>query len=161
MKTLKKVLIAICLFWCGREIQAQETVTASGGNASGGGGSVSYSVGQVAYTTSTSTTGTLTQGVQQPYEILVVTGIEDANGISLELSVFPNPTSDFLKLKVESYILKNLSYQLYDVNGSLIENGEIVSKETVIKTRDLTPAAYYLRIIDNEKEIKTFKIIKN
>jgi len=161
MNILRKILITICLLWCGRGIQAQETVTASGGNASGSGGSVSYSVGQVAYTTSTSTTGTVTQGVQQPYEILVVTGLEVAKGISLEFLVYPNPTSDFLKLKVENNIFKNLTYQLYDVNGSLIENGEIVSKETVIKTGNLAPAAYYLRISDNEKEIKAFKIIKN
>jgi hypothetical protein len=156
-----KVLISILLFWIGIDMQAQEAVTASGGNAAGSGGTVSYTVGQVAYSTYTSSSGTVTQGVQQPYEILVATGIEEASGISLEFSIYPNPTSDFLKLVVESYKLENLSFQLYDANGSLLQNGEIVNKETVLNTGDLAPAAYYLRISDNEKEIKTFKIIKN
>jgi len=140
---------------------AQETVTTSGGNATGSGGTVSYTIGQVAYSTNTNTAGTVTQGVQQPYEILVVTGLEEAKGINLEFSVYPNPTSDFLKLRVENYKLENLVYQLYDSNGSLLQNGEIKNKETVIRTGDLAPAAYYLRISANEKEIKTFKIIKN
>jgi len=154
-------MIVVFLFLFAIGIQAQETVTSSGGNATGSGGTVSYTVGQVAYNTNTSTTGTVTQGVQQPYEIFVVTGLEEAKGINLEFSVYPNPTIDFLKLKVENYILENLIYQLYDANGSLIKNGKIIEKETIMQAGDLAPAAYYLRIYDHQKEVKTFKIIKN
>ena len=60
-----------------------------------------------------------------------------------------------------SYNLENLTFRLYGVNGSVIQNGEVVNQETIIETGGLPPAAYYLRIIDNDKEIKTFKIIKN
>jgi hypothetical protein len=154
------IMIVVFQLLCANGIQAQETTTASGGDATGSGGTVSYTVGQVAYTTYTSETGIVTQGVQQPFEILVVTGIEEAKGISLEFSVYPNPTSDFLKLKVESYELVNLSYELYDINGGLLQNGEIVGKETVIRTGGLASAAYYLRINDTHKVVKTFKIIK-
>jgi hypothetical protein len=64
-------------------------------------------------------------------------------------------------LKVESYELENLSYELYDINGSLLQSNEIVGKETVIQTGNLSPAAYYLKVSDDQKEVKTFKIIKN
>ena len=159
---MKKRIVLFLFVVCGSVISnAQQTISTAGGEAIGTGGTVSYTIGQTDYNTLTGNSGVVMQGVQQPYEILVVTGIEEANGISLEFSVYPNPTSDFLKLKVESYKLDNLSYQLYDVNGSLFHNGEIVSKETVIQTGDLPPAAYYLKIIDNQKEVKTFKIIKN
>jgi len=77
------------------------------------------------------------QGVQQPFEILVVTGIEEAKGISLEISVYPNPTSDFLKLNVESFELENLSYELYDIKCSLLSSNKIVGKETIIQTGNL------------------------
>jgi hypothetical protein len=40
----------------------------AGGEATGSGGSVSYSVGQVVYTTNTGINGSVAQGVQQPYE---------------------------------------------------------------------------------------------
>ena len=101
------------------------------------------------------------QGIQQPYEILVISGIDEAEVISLEISVYPNPISDFLKLKLGSYNLEKLYFKLYDFNGSLVRTGEILSKETVIQTGDLAPAVYYLQINDNENEVKTFKIIKN
>ncbi len=140
---------------------AQQTISTTGGAASGTGGTVSYTVGQVVFTTQTGISETITQGVQQPYEILVVTGIDEAAGIKLEFSVYPNPTSDFLLLKAENYNIENLNYQLYDINGSIIQNGEIVNQETIIETGILPPAAYYLRITDNGKEIKIFKIVKN
>jgi len=50
-------------------LQAQETIPASGGKASGSGGTASYSFGQVVYTTYTGTNGLVAQGVQQPFEI--------------------------------------------------------------------------------------------
>jgi len=154
-------MIVVFLLLCANGIQAQETVATSGGNASGSGGTVSYTVGQVSYTTIESTIGTITQGVQQPYEILVLTGLEEAECISLEFSIYPNPAFDFLKLIATNYKLENLTYQLYDINGSLLQNGEIINSETIIQTGNLPSATYYLRIIDNQKEIKTFKIIKN
>jgi hypothetical protein len=153
-------MIVVLLLLCSIGIQAQETVTTSGGNATGSGGTISYTVGQIVYTTHVSTTGIITQGVQQPYEILVITGIEEAQGISLEISTYPNPVSDVLTLKVENYKSENLTYQLYDVHGSLLQNGEIVLNETIIQTENLAPAVYYLKVSDDQKEVKTFKIIK-
>ncbi len=140
---------------------AQSELSIAGGEATGAGGTMSYTIGQVAYTLNTNASGTVTQGVQQPFEIFVVTGLEEAIGINLAFSVYPNPTAGLLKLKIENYALENLSYQLYDVIGGLLQNGDIMDKETVIPTGELAPAAYYLRISDNQKELRTFKIIKN
>ena len=47
-------------------LQAQESVNATGGDASGSGGSVSYSVGQITYQTHTGINGSVAEGVQQP-----------------------------------------------------------------------------------------------
>jgi hypothetical protein len=52
-------------------LQAQQTIPATGGLATGSGGTVSYTVGQVADTTQTGSGGTVTQGVQQPFEIWI------------------------------------------------------------------------------------------
>lgn len=49
-------------------LYAQTSILASGGDNSGSGGSVSYSVGQVFYTTNTGTSGSVEQGVQHPFE---------------------------------------------------------------------------------------------
>jgi len=159
MKNKKIYIIAFCLFGAGTAIQAQQTIAAAGGNATGSGGSVSYSVGQLTYTTYQSTTGTVSQGVQQPYEILTI-GIDEVPGISLEYSVYPNPTSGLLKLKTENVPMKDLWYRLYDMNSKLLINNKIDATEMDIPMENLESATYFLIINENQKEVKTFKIIK-
>lgn len=142
-------------------LQAQKSVNSTGGNASGSGGSASYSVGQVVYTTNTGTNGSVSQGVQQPYEISVVTGIEEAKGINLSVSAYPNPTTDYLTLSIGEFDISNLSYQLYDMNGKLLQNAKITGNQTSIVMSNLVPANYFVKVIQGNKEVKTFKIIKN
>ena len=156
-----KISIVIVFVIGFTSLQAQSTNPASGGNASGSGGSVSYTIGQIVYTKNNGTNGSVAQGVQQPYEISVVTGIEEALGISLEIMVYPNPATDFVKLKIENYEVQNLRYQLYDINGSLLQDNKIVGKETNIVMSNYMSAAYFLKVTDKNKVVKTFKIIKN
>ena len=160
MRHKRLKLSAILLLGLGLTgLQAQESVNVNGGNASGSGGSASYSVGQVVYTTNTGTGGSLTQGVQQPFEISVVTGIEQT-AINLAISAYPNPTFDFLQLKVETEKFKDLSYQLYDMNGKLLQNKKITGKLTSIAMSNFVTATYFVKITEGNKEIKSFKIIK-
>jgi hypothetical protein len=161
MKKFNVPLIALCLFVSGTTIQAQNTIPASGGNASGSGGSASYTVGQIVYITSSNSNGSVAQGVQQPYEISVVTAVEKAKDISLEIVVYPNPVTDFAKLKIKNYEVENLRYQLYDIHSSLLQDNKIVGNETNIIMSNLLPATYFLKVTDINKVIKTFKIIKN
>jgi hypothetical protein len=143
-------------------VQAQTSITASGGNANGGGGTVSYTVGQIVYTTNTSTSsGSVSQGVQQPYEISVISGIEKAKDISLVCSVYPNPTTDYLTFKALNYDKNNLSFWLYGVNGNLILNKRIEGNETQVSMQNLPSGTYIFKVLDNGMEVKTFKIIKN
>ena len=160
---MKKIrLITFILFGFGLPVvQAQNAIPATGGNASGSGGSVSYSIGQIVYTKNAGTNGTAAQGVQQPYEISVVTAIEKALDISLEMVVYPNPATDFIKLKISNYDLQNLRYQLYDINGSLLLDNKVESNETSIIMSNYLPSTYFLIISDKNKVVKTFKIIKH
>lgn len=135
-------------------------ITAAGGNATGTGGSASYSVGQLVYTTATGSNGSVAQGVQQPYEINVISGIEDIYGIELFMA-YPNPVGNSLILKIENNELDLFSYQLYNLTGSLIRSSKISSLETSINMAELIPSTYFLRIYIDNKEVKTFKIIKN
>jgi len=141
-------------------LHAQESPTATGGEATGTGGTASYSVGQVVYTTNTGTNGSVAQGVQQPYEISTTVGINETT-INLELSVYPNPTTDYIQLKVESEKVKSLTFQLIDLQGKVITNKKITASNTTIKMEELPKAIYFLNVTKNNQVIKTFKIIKN
>jgi len=141
-------------------LQAQESLNIAGGDAVGSAGSVSYSLGQIVYTSNTGTYGSIDEGVQQPFEIYIVTGIDEAEGIHISVSVFPNPTSDYLILSIEDFDISNLVYQLYDMNGKLYQNQKIISKQTYIDMMELAPASYFVKVIDGHREVKTFIVIK-
>jgi hypothetical protein len=162
MRHKKVKLSSLLIFGMGLTgLQAQEAVSAAGGNATGSSGTVSYTVGQVAYITTSASSGTITQGVQQPFEIMIVTGIEDANDINLDCSAYPNPATGFVNLKVNNYNMENLIYQLFDMNGKLILIKKVDGNETIIPMENLVPSTYILRVTENNKDVKTFKIIKN
>lgn len=159
----KRVLTVILLLVLGGLtcLQAQETITTAGGEASGSGGTASYTVGQVVYTSQTGTNGnSVAQGVQQPFEISVVTGIAEAKGISLEVSAYPNPTTDYLTVKVENYETARLQYIVFDINGKLLQQVKCTGNETSIDIQDYPAANYFVKVLDNQKVIKTFKVLK-
>ena len=141
-------------------IQAQDAIPVTGGNVSGSGGTVSYTVGQVVYTNNTGYNGSVAQGVQQPFEISVVTTIEEDKGISLNFMVYPNPAANVLILKIEGKIPPQWMASLSDMNGKLLENKKITENETIILIGNYASAIYFLKIADTNKEIKTFKIVK-
>lgn len=162
MRYKRLKLSAILLLGLGlTSLQAQESVNATGNNASGNGGSVSYSVGQVVYTTNSGTSGSVAQGVQQPYEISVVTGIEEAKGINLSISAYPNPVTDKLILSVDNFELSTLNYQLYNINGRFLQTQELTGSKTQIDMETYSPAIYFVRVISGNQVVKEFKIIKN
>lgn len=105
-------LLAVGLLWTGLA-QAQESVNASGGDATGSGGTVAYSIGQVVYTTNTGSNGSVAQGVQHAYEIFTV-GIKET-ALNISLTIFPNPTTDNLTLQISDYNNEKLSFQLFDI----------------------------------------------
>lgn len=139
---------------------AQQATVASGGDASGTGGTSSYTIGQVAYTNATGSNGSVNQGVQQPYEIFTL-GNDHYPEIALLLTVYPNPTTTLVNLKIENHSLENLQYQLFDLNGRQIQSQKINASETQIQMENLASAIYLLNVMENNKLLKTFKIIKN
>ncbi|MDX2415308.1 MAG: T9SS type A sorting domain-containing protein [Bacteroidales bacterium] len=155
---IKLIIILLVIGLTG--LKAQETIINSGGSISGNGGSVSYSIGQVFYKFNSAGNGSEAQGIQQPYEISVITAIEGVDALSFEIIVYPNPATDHLNLKVENYETNNLSYRLYNINGTLLENRKIEGPETDIVIRHFTAGTYFLKVIEKQGEIRTFKIIK-
>ena len=139
---------------------AQQATTSSGGNTIGVGGSTSYSIGQVAYITQTGSTGSISQGVQQAYEIFTL-GVNNFPEIKLSMSVYPNPTISNITLKVEDLSLNDLKIELFDTNGRQIQSRKVQSTNTFIDLENLPSSTYILKVESENKTIKTFKIIKN
>lgn len=158
MKHFAKVLIAFCLFVYGTTIQAQNSLSTAGGDA-GAVYTVSFTVGQILYA-SYGTTQMISQGIQGPFDISLISGKEGTSEIILEAKAYPNPTTGFLNLKIGDYKTDELDFQLIDMNGTLFQADKIVGNETLIQMGNFKSGTYFLKISENNREVKTFKIIK-
>ena len=157
LKLLALLLSCILTFsW----MYGQESISAAGGTASGSGGSVTYTIGQLAWNMYSGSNGTILQGVQQPYEISVITAVENTRDINLECLVYPNPTRGLVKLFVTFSVNRNLRFQLYDLNGVILQDMKVDSDVTEISLEKQPSSVYFMKVISNNQEIKVFKIIK-
>ncbi|MEM6719822.1 MAG: T9SS type A sorting domain-containing protein [Bacteroidota bacterium] len=151
----KTILLAVLLFTS--LLAAQETTVSSASESTGSNGSVTYSVGLISVETLESADGSVSQGVQIPLEVTQLLSVNDPQFNNVNVQIFPNPTSDIVKVTVGNH--QNLSFQMYDLNGKLI------NKQTNITSQQISLGAfksgiYLLKILQNNKEIKTFKIVK-
>jgi len=141
------------------ESYAQQGILSTGGDATGDAGSFSYSVGQVSFTTLTGTTGSITEGVQQPYEILL-DGIYNEPGISLKCMIYPNPATTSLILKIEGQEIKKMDYKVCNLNGMVLEESGIKDNETTILLDEFVSGTYLLIVSENNRTVAFHKIIK-
>tara|TARA_B110000503_G_C7073104_1_gene381699 strand:+ start:79 stop:555 length:477 start_codon:yes stop_codon:yes gene_type:complete len=156
---MKKFKLIILFLFSLQLSYAQETVPSTGGNASGAGGSFSFTVGQVFYTSNTSSAGAVSQGVQQVFEIQTLsnTGLST---VQLTAVTYPNPTTDDVVLKIIDTGLENLQYTLFDLNGKTIDSKKIRTSSTQITMKNYSIGLYLLKLTKKNQPIKTFKIIK-
>ena len=159
-KKFEYFLVILCCYGFFTPLQGQETIPVTGGNASGSGGSVSYTVGQILYNTISGTSGSVAHGIQQPYEISIVTAVENTEEVTLEYSVYPNPTRGLIKLIIKPFDHDNWRFRLYDLNSILLQDKKIENAETEISLENLSASMYFLKVLNNNMEIKVFKIVK-
>jgi len=120
---------------------------------------MSSSMGQFAYITYEGVNGSVSEGVQQPYEISIASVVQTVAEISCY--VYPNPTDENIILSIASTNGKNLVFQLYDSKGNLLICDAIAKTSNVIPLSGYSPGVYVLDIVDGKTNLKSFKIIKS
>lgn len=139
-------------------LYSQSNTVSAGGDAEGDNGSISYSIGQVVYTSAQGSNGNVNQGVQQPYDVGVVTGIDE---IGISLSVFPNPTSGLLTLTVADEDASLLSYQLFDASGRMVDAKNKLNSTNSISLDGYATGVYTLSVSRNNSQVKSFRVVRN
>ncbi len=161
IQLLKKGGVIVFLFFSALQItNAQEAIPASGGNASGDGGSVSYTIGQVVYSSNSGDNGSVGEGVQQPYEIFVITGSDQLQSVTLSFKAFPNPTTDYLILGTFGEEKRELTYLLSDINGKVVGSGDVTGEQTTIPMGTFRSGNYFLQVLLANNVLNSFKIVK-
>lgn len=156
---MKKYILGTLFFLAPFFIISQEIISSIGGVSSGSGGTSSYTIGQVFFNTIESDNGSLVQGVQQPFEFQTLS-TPALLTVQLTAVTYPNPTTDFVLLKILDTALENLQYTLFDLNGKTIVSKKINSFSTKITMKNFAIGMYLLKITKNNQPLKTFKIIK-
>ena len=156
---MKKYILGTLFFLAPFFIISQEIISPSAGDSSGSGGSLSYTIGQVFFNTIESDYGSLVQGVQQPFEFQTLS-TPALLTVQLTAVTYPNPTTEFVLLKISDTALENLQYTLFDLNGKTIDSKKINSFSTKITMKNFAIGMYLLKLTKNNQPLKTFKIIK-
>ena len=80
--------------------------------------------------------------------------IEEFDNTMKDLTIYPNPTSDYIVVK---NVDKAVDYQIIDLQGSIITKGRINQSDSKINLKELTSGLFFLKIED-QQPIKILKI---
>ena len=138
--------------------QAQSAIVPTGGTATGNGGTVTYTVGQIAVQTNSDGTTSISEGVQQPFEISVV-GVDEHPDITLTAKLYPNPTLSVCNLQCETWTDLD-EVRVYDPNGKFLFRKKIESTLTEMDFSSYAPGTYFVNVYSGKQSLKTFKVVK-
>ena len=161
MKMIKVSALFSFLFVLGGTIQAQEVIASAGAEVESSGGSMSYTIGEMVVTSTVGTEGGLTQGYQQGF--LTPTAIDEIPA-ELELSLYPNPASDFIIIESKS-LADFEQITMYDMAGKLIwsQNGNSsVDNRITVDFKGHAAGNYIIRLADSDKnQSYSYSVIKS
>ncbi len=158
---MKTIITFIIFIYSSTILLAQQGSVVAGGVAISPAGSVSYSIGQINYEITTALSGTIYQGLQHPYEITLITSIQEIE-CELAASIYPNPTIDEVTLSISRPDNQNLYYTITDSKGQMIAQEKIALTKTNILMNEYANGIYFIKILTNNNiEVKVFKLIKN
>jgi hypothetical protein len=157
---MKPILILFMLLFAATAIHAQQVVASSGNSGTAVGYKVDWTLGEPAIETITGANNILTQGMHQTR--LLITSLIDLEFPGLEISVFPNPTHQWLNIAFNHVESIKLSYQLYDISGRHLLQKVMFSETEIIDMKYFVPNIYILKIVSEDGlSLQVFKIIKN
>tara|TARA_B110000116_G_scaffold194799_1_gene169621 strand:- start:170 stop:640 length:471 start_codon:yes stop_codon:yes gene_type:complete len=156
---MKKIAFTITFALTTFLLYSQQTVATAGGNLTGN-GTLSYTIGQLITTTNSGNNGSVSQGIQQSIELFTLAN-SDFKSLTLKAIVYPNPTKDKIVLVLSDHNLTTLTYQIFDISGRLVTKGNVEKENTTLAMKDFSVGVYILKVNQNSKQLKVFKIIKN
>lgn len=167
MKKLYTVILLLFTLTAWSQDIPMQVVAAGGGyfESTVAGMSISWTMGEVAYTTLKTSTSTyiLTQGFQQGN--LFSTSVEKPTSAVNGITIYPNPAKDYVKIRID---VQNVSgkalFELYDITGRRVISEQMVieqSEPVDLDLSELRSGIYLLKIVmDKDKLNRTVKLVK-
>lgn len=76
------------------------------------------------------------------------------------IKIFPNPTSDWLRITFEKYVPKKIIVVLYDIGGAIVMTHELQRGSNKLDLSLLEAGPYFYEVIDEDVKIESGKIVK-
>ena len=180
---MKEIIILATFFCYTQSIQAQSiqrnVVASAGINNTVSSIRLTSTVGETVTSTLSQSNYRLTQGFQQGN----ITVARIANGentteinsdesttsrtddsfdkIKFKVNVYPNPTTEYINIKLEEMSEMKLMMYLTDLTGRMIEARTLYSIETRLEFNSIAPGKYILNITSEDGKVnESFKIVK-
>jgi hypothetical protein len=148
---------------------AQQNTTIAWQSVNSGGSSllssgtinISQTIGQTAANTLASGNLKLTQGFQQG-KIEYSLATKDNKPIFAQISVFPNPTSDVLQVKISESEPSNyfLEWRILNLLGQPVAQGTMMDNSQLINVTDLVQGEYVIQLFSKNKQNNIVRFAK-
>ena len=90
----------------------------------------------------------------------ILTGIKEKQKQTVQLNVYPNPSSTVLNIAIENYkLVTNSSIYIYDLQGKIVKHINTVNLENTIAVEDLAKGQYVVSLIEKGKKISSTIIL--
>ena len=159
MIKFRRIILTVPFFFLSWMGFGQSNVVSGGCSVSVTGGSISYTVGQIDYKSTTDSSGQLNEGVQQPWEIYTLS-VEEYNDTAGLYTIYPNPVSSSFQLQIADLSSEVYVATLYSLEGKVIFNITVYTGSQEISLEGLPEGIYLLNLYKNDSVVKMFKIIK-
>ncbi len=152
------VVFGIAFFSATAQSASPELISSSGESFQNSSYLLDWSIGECITATHSTGTYVLTQGFHQ--NTYVVSKVEDLRSDIL-ISVYPNPTSDFISVDFKSSAGHLSVITITDINGKVLQQTKVINKIGEFDFSVYAKGVYFLTVKQDNKLIKSFKIIKN
>ena len=161
---MKKIYLTLLPFGVAAMVSAQsispQVIASAGTHYSNGSAQLSWTIGEPVITTVSNGNNIITQGFHQT--LLTVTSVEEQSVAGMNVTVYPNPTSDLLNINFVNN-LKDLQMDLFDMSGKLLQARKVgaVESNVQISMSDYARANYLLRVYSIDGSVNyTYKVQK-
>ena len=159
---MKKQLLTIAAIGLLGTIKAQtvmpEVLSSSGGSGQTAQVSLAWTIGEPVTTTVSDGTSTLTQGFQQP--TLLIATSQNENNELLSLFVYPNPTADYVTLKLDQSNDAQYNFKVFDSAGKLVNEGKANASQPNISFQGFASGQYTISLLSPKLKQQSISIIK-
>jgi hypothetical protein len=143
---------------------APQSVNSSGTKMAQANGSLSFTVGELVVLSQTDSQGNTLGGGFTSGATLTTASIQETDTAVLDVSVFPNPTSDLVNIRINHSSIEQVVVSITDLQGKEVYSGKYagISNTIGINTATYSLGTYVLSLKNkNNQVLGTYKIIKH